>query len=124
MAEILIIEDSTFQRNFLSKAVTEAGHTVTEAANGREGLEKIVAEAPDLVLCDLLMPEMGGIELLEDLDNRGIKLPVIVVTADIQETTRQRCLELGVSTVLNKPPKAQELLDAIEAVLKTGGGSS
>ncbi len=124
MANILIVEDSAFQLNFLSKTVSLAGHDVTKATNGREGLEKIVAEAPDLVFCDLLMPEMSGLELLEELDNRGIKLPVIVVTADIQESTHKRCLELGVGAVLNKPPKADELLDAVQAALKTRRGSS
>ena len=72
MANILIIEDSAFQRNVLSKTVAGAGHAVTEATNGREGLEKIVAETPDLVLCDLLMPEMSGMELIEEL-NRAAK---------------------------------------------------
>ncbi|MBC8555476.1 MAG: response regulator, partial [Candidatus Brocadiales bacterium] len=60
MAKILIIDDAKFTRTMLKKMITEFGHETIEAGNGREGLEKITSEDPDLVLTDILMPEMEG----------------------------------------------------------------
>ena len=64
------------------------------------------------------MPEMQGQEVLREMRDRGLQIPTIVMTADIQETTRSECLELGALAVLNKLPKGEELLPWIEKALK------
>jgi YesN/AraC family two-component response regulator len=68
----------------LKKMVVEFGHETIEAGNGREGLEKITSEEPDLVLTDILMPEMEGTELLELLRETNMDVNVIVISANIQ----------------------------------------
>ncbi len=124
MANILIIEDSSFQRNLLSRMVAGAGHAVTEATNGKEGLDRIILAYPDLVLCDLLMPEMGGLELLEQLKEQDINVPVIIVTANIQESVRTQCMDLGIRAFLNKPPNEAELMRAVGEALALSGGAT
>lgn len=117
MPNVLIIEDSSFQRKFLSKTIGEAGHHVIMATNGREGLEKIVAELPDVVICDLLMPEMGGLEVLEELRTRNIDIPILILSADIQDSIRDKALGLGVIDFLNKPITEEALIVAVDKAL-------
>ncbi len=101
MALVLVIDDSAFQRGVIHSLVRDAGYETEEAENGRAGLEKIAARKPDCILTDLLMPDMGGLELLESLREPGAAIPVIIITGNIQESVRQRCLELGAAAVVN-----------------------
>jgi CheY-like chemotaxis protein len=117
MAVILIIDDSAFTRKRIRDMVKAVGHETLEAANGREGLAMTAAHAPDCILTDLLMPEMDGIEVLEALRKGGSEIPVIVLTADIQESTHARCLALGAKAVMNKPPKQDVLHNTIAEML-------
>ncbi len=117
MALILIIDDSSFQRKRIREAVQALGHEVLDAANGAEGLEMVAAHALDCVVTDLLMPVMDGIELLEALYEQGSNVPVIVVTADVQDSTAEQCIELGAKAVINKPPAREELDNTINHVL-------
>jgi CheY-like chemotaxis protein len=119
MALILIVEDAMFSRKMIRKTLQKQGYETLEAKNGKEGLELVREVNPDCILLDLLMPEIDGWEFLKILRAEGYKTPTIVITADIQETSRQQCLELGAQAVLNKPPQAQVMQDAIEAVLAT-----
>ena len=109
MAKILIVDDSVFQRRALAKLLKETGYGVVEAENGRVALEKVVSERPDALILDLIMPELNGFEALETLRKDGIQVPVFIFTADIQQTTRQKCLELGATAFLNKPLNREEL---------------
>lgn len=120
MALILIVDDSSFQRRVIRSLLHEAGHETEEAENGRTGLEKAAARQPDIILTDLLMPELGGLELLEALSEQDVAVPVIIITANIQKSVRRRCLELGAAAVVNKPVRQQELLPAIEKALGDG----
>lgn len=117
MALILIIDDSSFTRNRIANMVKAEGHETLEASDGRQGLEMTATHSPDCIVIDLIMPEMDGLELLEVLHNQGSKIPRIVVTADIQETVRQECLERGALAVLNKPPKKDELQNILAKAL-------
>lgn len=103
MAKLLIIDDSLFQRRTIRKILAVGGHDMQEATNGREGLNMLAEFAPDCVILDILMPDMDGLTFLKTLQKRGIKTPVIVLTADIQETTRRECLELGAASIIYKP---------------------
>ena len=119
MATILIVDDSRFSRNTFRKALSSEGYEILEAVDGREGLEMIRKHQPDCVLLDMLMPELNGNEVLEVLHEQGIEVPVIIVTADIQEHTQARCFELGAKAFLNKPAKNGELQQAIQTVLSS-----
>jgi twitching motility two-component system response regulator PilH len=117
MTSILIVDDSLFQRRVISAPLRVKGYEVLEAANGIEGLEKIMLEKPDLILLDILMPEKNGIEVLRELQSVQNKIPVIMLTSDVQNTTREECLSLGAQAFLNKPLKVEELLNIISTIL-------
>jgi CheY-like chemotaxis protein len=69
------------------------------------------------MLLDLLMPDMEGREVLQAMRDRGLKIPTIVITADIQATTREECMELGALAVIHKMPNSEELIGWIEKAL-------
>ncbi len=117
MARILVVDDSAYQRNKVRRATNTTEYELCEASNGRDGLDMVTTYVPDCILLDLIMPEMDGIEVLQILRDRGENVPVIVLTADIQESTRQQCLELGAVTFINKPLKENEILDAINQTI-------
>ena len=114
MAKILVIDDSLFMRMQLRTLLEEAGHQVLEAGSGEEGLQQASTQNPEAIILDMLMPGMDGVGVLEGLRERNIRTPVIVHTADIQDTTRRKCLELGAGAFLNKPPQPHELLAALK----------
>lgn len=119
MALILITDDAAFTRRMLRKALKDDDHTFIEAANGVECLEMLKSHSPDCILLDLLMPEKDGFGVLQALKDNASSIPVIVLSADIQESARQQCLELGAFMMLKKPPKAPEIREAIQKALSS-----
>lgn len=120
MATILIIDDAALSRQVLRKILKTDGYTIWEAKNGLEALEIIEKQQkPDCILVDILMPEMGGVEFLAIMRQQELKIPTIVITADIQETTRIQCLKLGAITVMHKLVKPDELRQWIKKVLES-----
>ncbi|HAG82858.1 MAG TPA: response regulator [Cyanobacteria bacterium UBA12227] len=117
MALILITDDAAFSRRMIRKAVQEGGYEVIEAANGLECLEMVATNSPDCIISDLLMPELDGFGVLKALRDQGSNIPVVVLSADIQDSARQQCLELGAFMMLKKPPKAPEILEALQKAL-------
>ena len=103
MVTVLLIEDSAFQRKIISSIVKDFGYDVITADNGLEGIERILNDKPAIVLSDLLMPEYDGTWVLEQLKAKGIKIPVIIVTSDVQTSTKDHCMSLGAFGYLNKP---------------------
>ena len=117
MARVLVVDDSVFMRMTLSAMVKDGGHEVSLAVNGRDGLEKVKLEQPDCLVTDLNMPEMEGQDLIAAVQTEGIMIPIIVNTADVQESTRERCLELGATAFFNKPLKPESVLAGINQAL-------
>ncbi|OPX66651.1 MAG: response regulator of RpoS [Methanoregulaceae archaeon PtaB.Bin056] len=117
MQKILVIDDSGFQRKIITSVLEAEGYFVMSAVNGRSGFDIAVKESPDLIICDLLMPELDGYGLLRLVREHRLPIPVLVLTSDIQKTTRAECLALGAVDVLNKPVKKEELLPALEKAL-------
>lgn len=116
---ILTVDDSRLSRRaFVAKPLREAGYEVFEAENGLEGLEAFEEHTPDIVISDLLMPEMDGFAFVEALQERGANCPIIVASADIQETSRQRIDDLGTFGFLNKPFKPDQLLELVEKAVQ------
>lgn len=120
MREILVVDDSVFQRKNICSVLNDAGFKTIEAENGRDGLDKALSSSPDCILTDLLMPEMDGIAFISALREEGICRPVFVLTADIQESKRKKCLEMGVAGFLSKPLRKSDLLEAFRGVLEPG----
>jgi len=120
MVTVLLIEDSAFQRKVVSGIVKDLGYDVITADNGHDGLERIFADKPAVILSDLLMPEYDGMWVLEQLKAKGIKIPVIIVTSDVQTTTKNHCMDLGAFGYLNKPVQKDLLKSAIGKALAGG----
>ena len=106
---ILVVDDSLFSRKAAKKALLPLGCELLEATNGQEALDFVAASEPDLVVTDLLMPVLDGVQFLAQLRGQGSMVPVIVASADIQESTRSQCEALGINGFLNKPYKAEDL---------------
>lgn len=114
--KILIVDDAKFQRSNLSKVLKEAGYEVIQATNGREALDQL-SEAPAAVICDLLMPDLDGFGFLEELRTKDHRPPVVIASADIQQSSRDRCVELGAACFVGKPYKPADILRALESVV-------
>jgi CheY-like chemotaxis protein len=111
-ARILVVEDDLPTRDVLRRSITNLGWSVAEAGNGREGLERFDEQHPDLILLDLMMPEMDGFEFLAELRTRagGESVPVVVMTAAELTDDDRVALNGGAATVLAKPAHAIEEL--------------
>lgn len=119
MARFLIIDDSLLARYTHGHLLEEMGHESSEACNGREGLDLMKQTTFDAVLVDMMMPEMDGIAFLKALKDQGTTLPVIVLSADIQDSKRKECLALGAIAFLEKPAKKQKLGDVLRKILSS-----
>jgi two-component system, OmpR family, phosphate regulon response regulator PhoB len=122
MARILVVEDEADLREILSYNLSQAGHKVTLAELGREGLSIARAERPDLVLLDLMLPDMSGTDVCRQLkhDPRTRGTLIIMVTAKGEEIDRVVGFELGADDYVTKPFSVRELLLRIQAVLRRG----
>jgi two-component system chemotaxis response regulator CheY len=103
--KLLIIDDSSFSRRKLREAILKEQPDVEliEASEGEEALAKIEAESPDACVTDLLMPKMDGMAFLRAVKERSLPVKVAVFSADIQESRKAECRELGAVTFLEKP---------------------
>lgn len=124
MALVLVVDDSVTAQAYCRKVLAAAGHEVRGAASGCEALTEIAARRPDCLVLDLLMPGMSGIELIEALADRPDRPPVVVLTADIQESVRAQCAKLGVRAFINKPASADTLRGAVAEALASPGPRS
>lgn len=119
MAKILVVEDNEKNRRLLKLILASKGHTVSEAGDGREAIEQAGKNKPDLVIMDIQLPGMDGLEatrvLKRNKDTSGIK--VIVLTAYAMKGDRERFLEAGSDAYLSKPVNMEEMLSAIDALL-------
>ncbi len=129
---IFIIEDEQDLIDVLQYNLTREGYTVDSATNGTEAIRRIGDAAPNLVLLDLMLPDMSGVEICRHLrnDRRTQHLPVIMLTAKGEEIDRVVGFEVGADDYVVKPFSVRELLLRIKAVLRranepsTGGGVS
>lgn len=121
MALVLVVDDSAFQRKKVCKMLERGGYQSCQAEDGRNALRVIEEESPDFILCDLNMPNMGGMELLRVMMEREISIPTLVVTSDVQEATKEEALEYGAAGVLNKPLNEDVLRVTIDGFLGDQG---
>lgn len=120
MANILVIDDSALSRRILRRILESAGHHVREADDGMIALERYVLDQPDLVLLDMTMRGMHGLEVLGKLRDIDPNARIIVATADIQRSTRELVDAAGGSGFVSKPFETERLLNAVSAVLSGG----
>jgi len=101
----LVVDDERMNRLLLRRALETEGHVVVEAANGREALERLREDAPDVVLLDLVMPELDGYETLQQIkaDPNLAHVPVIIISGVDELGSVVRCIEMGATDYLPKP---------------------
>ncbi len=115
---ILVVDDSGLARRGTRRVLEGAGYTVSEAEDGMVALERYFVEKPDLVVLDLVMKGMYGLEVLSKLRELDPHARVIVLSADIQTSSRQLVNDAGAAAFLNKPVTSEDLLDAVNAALE------
>lgn len=117
-AKILLVDDSSLARRTARQILEAAGYAVVEAEDGMTALERYFLEKPDLVLLDLVMKGMMGLDVLEKLHQMDPKVRAIVLSADIQNSSREMAAAGGARDFLSKPIDRTSLLDAVSGVLE------
>jgi two-component system chemotaxis response regulator CheY len=126
--KVLIVEDSQPVRQHICEVLTEAGYAAVEAVDGLDGLEQLRAPAPestelgvgagfDLVLCDVNMPRMGGIDLLEEVKRAGMATPFLMLTSEAVPTLMRRARAAGAAAWVVKPVKPALLISTITKLI-------
>ncbi len=113
---VLICDDSIIARNSLKNMLLNENCIIEFAIDGIDSLKKISDLNPDLVLLDLLMPGMSGMEVLENLKKLDISVPIVVISADVQNSTKKLCTDLGAIDFLNKPPKIHDVISTFRRI--------
>lgn len=116
-AKVLIVDDSSLARRTVRQLLEEMGHTVEEAVDGAQALERYFISRPDLVILDMVMGGMYGLDVLAKMRELNPEARVIVATADIQQSTREQARAAGAAAFVNKPINRQELSRLVAAVL-------
>ena len=117
-AKILVIDDEEIIHVSLRKMLQRRGHTVDSVLSAKEGLERLRVGGYDLIITDLMMPEMNGIQLLEQMKDDEIEIPVVMVTGYPTISTAVKALRLGAVDYLAKPFTRQELYGPVNRALR------
>ncbi len=118
---ILVVDDEVYIAHILEFSLGMEGYEVITATGGDEALAKATAEMPDLVVLDIMMPDMDGYEVCSRLrqDERFADIPIILLTAKHGATDREKGMEVGASAYVTKPFRPQELIERIRSLLET-----
>ncbi len=118
--KVLIVDDSALARRTMRQILETAGYDVAEASDGLNALERYFLEKPDVVMLDLVMKGMYGLEVLTKLRELDPGVKVIVVSADIQTSSHDLVQEAGGAAFVNKPFDKKDILSAVDATLAGG----
>jgi len=116
-AKILVVDDSGLARRSTRRVLENAGYQVVEADDGLSALERYFVDRPQVVLLDLVMRGMYGLDVLTKLREMDPGVRVIVISADIQTTSKELVTAGGAAAFLNKPAKADDIVSTVERVL-------
>jgi DNA-binding response OmpR family regulator len=120
-ATILVVDDIPANVRLLQAVLEPRGYDVVSAPDGLVALEIVASAKPDLVLLDVMMPKRSGWDVCRELRQRGVDVPIIMLTARGEEIDRVRGLELGADDYVTKPFSLRELLARVRAVLRRPG---
>lgn len=121
-AKVLVVDDSSLARRTVRQLLEEMGHNVEEAIDGAQALERYFLNRHDLVILDMVMNGMYGLDVLAKMRELNPAARVIVATADIQQSTLEHARAAGAAAFINKPLNRQELTRLVELVLAGGVG--
>jgi len=116
-AKVLIVDDSALTRRSLRQILETAGCEVLEAESGLEALERYFLDKPDVVMLDLVMRGMYGLDVLQKIRELDPRARIIVVSADIQTSSQDLAGEAGAAGFINKPFDRTDILSALDAAL-------
>ena len=117
---ILVVDDDDMMRAFIKELLIINDFKITEAANGKLGLKEFRENTPDLVITDIIMPEMEGISFIRELRSYNKDIPIIAMTGDVHgrmEEFLDISSQLGADEILRKPIKSKEFLEAINKLI-------
>lgn len=114
---ILVVEDDDVSRKNVVKVLTDEGHRVTSATNGDEGIQYVLTDPPDIILTNLRMPKLDGLDLLTRVGQAAPHIPVLLMTALTTSRTKRRARALGAEDFIEKPFDFDDLLHRIERAL-------
>jgi len=119
MSRILVVDDEPAIRQLIETILVDEGHSIDTAANGRQALEKVIVDVPDLIVLDLMMPEMDGWRFLEELHLRGIRkrTRVVIVSGHFDPRTASRGERRAARHFLSKPFEPEDLVGLVETIL-------
>jgi len=123
MARVLIVEDDAAMAAALKDGFAYEGHEVSWASDGEAGLRLAKEAAPDVVVLDVMLPKLSGLDVCKRLRADGCSLPIIMLTARGQEIDKVLGLKLGADDYVTKPFGFMELMARVEAVLRRAGGA-
>ena len=126
MARILVIDDETEWLRVLEVALQKAGHTVEQAANGMEGLDRARSGRPDLIIVDLRLPILDGHTVCQMLksDQAYRQIPIIMLTASREQEDQEWAARTGADLYITKPCHLRDLFEAIARLLQTSADTS
>src|SRR5262245_2946821 len=119
-ARILVVDDSSLARRTLRQILEREGHTVEDASDGAQAIERYFINRPDIVFLDMVMEGMYGMEVLRKILELNPEARVVVATADIQKATREAVKGAGASAIINKPFDQEEIVRVLTTVLQGG----
>lgn len=117
---ILVVDDDDMMRSFVKELLILHDFNVMEAANGKAGLKLFRENTPDLVITDIIMPEMEGITFIRELRSHNKEIPIIAMTGNVHGRMEELLgisSKLGADEILRKPIKSEEFLEAIERLI-------
>jgi chemotaxis family two-component system response regulator PixH len=119
MKTILVVEDTPSEMKLISYYLQESGYSVINAVSAKEALERILEKKPDIIITDVVMPEMSGFELCRNLKKHPEteKVPVIICTSKNQEIDRLWAMRQGANAYLTKPFTREELLKVVQSTM-------
>jgi two-component system chemotaxis response regulator CheY len=115
--KVLIVDDSAMTRRNLRQILESAGCDVVEAENGLDALERYFLDKPDVVMLDLVMRGLYGLEVLQKIRELDPRARVVVVSADVQTSSQDMAGEAGAAAFINKPFDRTDILSALDAVM-------
>ena len=119
--KILLVDDEASIERLVSRMITDAGYEFAYAENGFDALAAIEREKPDLVIMDVMMPKMDGVQVLQRLREEGVRTPVMMLTARSGKDDRITGFNAGADDYLPKPFEPDELICRVRAMLRRGG---
>ena len=124
---VLLAEDNAINQKVATRMLTKAGHAVIVAADGRAALDLVTREAFDVVLMDIQMPEMDGLQATAAIRAREAggarRVPIVALTAHAMKGDRERCLAAGMDAYVSKPVRGDELLATLASVVQGGAAA-